>query len=861
MNQAAEISHSNVSCSSAAQIQTLERKRVADSIPAIIKNLPKWVAWKSVPRLDDKKPTKVPLDVRTERGAQANNPRTWSSFNDVFAFIEEWSGEDHTHIDGSGVEITGTMSEFPGYFFSAEDPFCGIDLDDCRDPESGEVSPWAREIIEHFNSYTELSQSGTGFHILIIGQKPAGSRSRKGGIECYDRDRYFICTGDVVDGHDTINDRQAELESFLDKYLVSKPKAAPSNRKRFTHVDDQKIQGLAQTVLDRALRSQKCLKIKALLEGKTAGLPSDSEGDISLCNYLVFFCGNMVEEDVYRIVDEIFRNSKRMRPKWDKIHRPADGATYGQMTIEQAIKGTQDRYQTIDKLDVAAQDEETPLWSFEDAEIHIEKQKGRSLSNSQKIVLSQDVLEHSDFGPIEEALIKDLLKKVTGINKTAMDRFKKDRLGNGKATADSLTHSELSAHFIAAELPEDPTKSTACEGKIWVYNDDSGIFEAMPLTEVEIKVGDNYQTKYCKRGSDYKSIAILVHNRVLDEDFFKNAPRGLPGETAFFCVDNTGSISRKEYEPTLRQRFKLGCDPDSNCVTPIFSTFMNDSFPKNQNQQDLIQEIFGAMLTGLSSKLQTAFFLYGAGANGKSVLLEILDGLVSRELKCSVKPDMFGNEYYRAELAGKLINIVGEVDKDKQITADFKDVVGCDVPVTARMPYERPFRFTPLCGHFFAGNGFPQTRDHSMGFYRRWRFVQFKNIVPEGKRIPALAKKILATETPGILFWALDGAKRLIKNDYKLTTTTEHKDLIAQWQLSGDSVEAFLNDDTYVQIHPSVSCEKGHAFEAYRHYCSFAGVRYIGLHKFYQRIGTRFREHKKPHEKRTFEGFDVLYSR
>jgi P4 family phage/plasmid primase-like protien len=859
MNQLSEKSADSGLYSSCGQGEDLEERGVAITIPEMLKIQKQWVAWKSVPRLDGKKPTKVPVDVRTERGAQANNSRTWAPFHDVMEYISEWSGEDHTHIDGSGVEITGTVSEFPGYFFSADDPFCGIDLDDCRNPDTGDVAPWALEIIEHFNSCTELSQSGTGFHIIIKGQKPAGSRSRKGGIECYDRDRYFITTGNIYQGFDVINDRQVELEIFLNTYLAPVDTTNPlldktSNSKLPSHADVKKV-------LDRALRSQKCLKIKALLEGKTAGLPSDSEGDISLCNYLVFFCGNMVEKDVYRIVDEIFRNSKRMRPKWDKIHRPADGATYGQMTIEQAIKGTQDRYQTIDKLDVAAQDEETPLWSFEDAEIHIEKQKGRSLSNSQKIVLSQDVLEHSDFGPIEEALIKDLLKKVTGINKTAMDRFKKDRLGNGKATADSLTHSELSAHFIAAELPEDPTKSTACEGKIWVYNDDSGIFEAMPLTEVEIKVGDNYQTKYCKRGSDYKSIAILVHNRVLDEDFFKNAPRGLPGETAFFCVDNTGSISRKEYEPTLRQRFKLGCDPDSNCVTPIFSTFMNDSFPKNQNQQDLIQEIFGAMLTGLSSKLQTAFFLYGAGANGKSVLLEILDGLVSRELKCSVKPDMFGNEYYRAELAGKLINIVGEVDKDKQITADFKDVVGCDVPVTARMPYERPFRFTPLCGHFFAGNGFPQTRDHSMGFYRRWRFVYFKNIVPEGKRIPALAKKILATETPGILFWALDGAKRLIKNDYKLTTTTENKALIAQWQLSGDSVEAFLNDETYVQIHPSVSCEKEHAFEAYRHYCSFAGVRYIGLHNFYQRIGTRFRERKKPHEKRTFEGFDVLYSR
>jgi primase-polymerase (primpol)-like protein len=150
--------------------------------------------------MDGKKPTKVPLDVKTERGAQANNPRTWVSFNDVMEFIDEWAGYDHTHVDGTGVEITGTVSEYPGFMFHPDDPFCGIDLDKCRDPETGKTTPKAIEIIQNFKSYTELSQSGTGFHILIVGEKPAGSGCKRGWLECYDRDRYFICTGEVIHG-------------------------------------------------------------------------------------------------------------------------------------------------------------------------------------------------------------------------------------------------------------------------------------------------------------------------------------------------------------------------------------------------------------------------------------------------------------------------------------------------------------------------------------------------------------------------------------------------------------------------------------------------------------------------------------
>lgn len=172
-----------------------------EKIPSELRARNQWVACKMVPDYDKNlnlkpKPKKVPIDVRTERGAQTDNPKTWSSFDDVIEFIQEWAGEDHTH----GAEITGPVSEYPGFVFAADDPYCGVDLDNCRDPATGEVLPWALKIIEHFKSYTELSQSRTGFHIIIRGQKPTGSGCKKGDIECYDRGRYFICTGEVFNG-------------------------------------------------------------------------------------------------------------------------------------------------------------------------------------------------------------------------------------------------------------------------------------------------------------------------------------------------------------------------------------------------------------------------------------------------------------------------------------------------------------------------------------------------------------------------------------------------------------------------------------------------------------------------------------
>jgi primase-polymerase (primpol)-like protein len=81
-----------------------------------------------------------------------------------------------------------------GFVFTPEDDLCGVDLDGCLDPETGEIEGWAQEIIEELDSYTEISPSGTGVHVLVRGTLPAG-RNRKGRFEAYDRGRYFTVTG------------------------------------------------------------------------------------------------------------------------------------------------------------------------------------------------------------------------------------------------------------------------------------------------------------------------------------------------------------------------------------------------------------------------------------------------------------------------------------------------------------------------------------------------------------------------------------------------------------------------------------------------------------------------------------------
>src|SRR5690606_8285364 len=115
-----------------------------------------------------------------------------------------------------------------GYVFSREDPFTGIDLDQLDDE--------AREWIARFDSYAEVSPSGTGAHVIIRGTPPSLTGKKAGGYEAYSWGRFFTMTGDQIPGSpNTVEGRQDVLEQFVaEKFppetppAPARPPAAPS---------------------------------------------------------------------------------------------------------------------------------------------------------------------------------------------------------------------------------------------------------------------------------------------------------------------------------------------------------------------------------------------------------------------------------------------------------------------------------------------------------------------------------------------------------------------------------------------------------------------------------------------------------
>lgn len=128
---------------------------------------------------------------------------------------------------------------------------CGVDLDGCRDPISGQVSDWAREIIKRFDSYTEVSQSGEGVKIWFYDERegkyeqpwtqfqPEEARriGKAPGIEVYlGGKRYFCVTGQRLRGHTKVNDSSEAVDWIFDRYKKESPKPArPVNQYRLSN--------------------------------------------------------------------------------------------------------------------------------------------------------------------------------------------------------------------------------------------------------------------------------------------------------------------------------------------------------------------------------------------------------------------------------------------------------------------------------------------------------------------------------------------------------------------------------------------------------------------------------------------------
>lgn len=279
-----------------------------------LKSLNQWVVWKHEYR---DRWQKVPYDPVTGSDARTSDPATWGTYDAAIGTLQKPA------YDGVG------------FVFTEDDVYAGVDLDDCFNSETGELEQWAQEIVDALNSYTEISPSGNGVKIWIKGAKPGGRCRKKmddsgGELEMYDSGRFFTFTGNDFYKNDDIEYRQQEL---TDLYWRLFP-VTEDEEINTVVVEESSGHALDDAALLEKARSNKITgsKFRRLYdEGDTTGYRSDhSRADLALCGLLAFWTAKDPEE-----VDRLFRGSRLMRDKWNERR---GNSTYGELTIEKAIK-------------------------------------------------------------------------------------------------------------------------------------------------------------------------------------------------------------------------------------------------------------------------------------------------------------------------------------------------------------------------------------------------------------------------------------------------------------------------------------------------------------------------------------------
>ena len=392
------------------------------------------------------------------------------------------------------------------------------------------------------------------------------------------------------------------------------------------------------------------------------------------------------------------------------------------------------------------------------------------------------------------------------------------------------THHGYATDMIA-KLTIDEWKPVAYEGDLYTLNPENNIWVKHPVEALKRKVAETHDGKpNCERSTDYSGIASHTIMIATDDKFFTEAPIGLACPDGFYQIKDN-EIIVGPLLPEHRQRVKIDITPKQE-LTPIFDDFLHETFASNvegeKTQQILLlSEIVGAIMLGIMAKFQKAVLFYDPfGRAGKGTFAQIIEKLVPDSFITGVSPFNWDKEYYLASLIGSRFNSVGELSDSKPIpAAAFKTVTGGDL-LTGRHPNHRPVTFKNEAAHLFMSNHLINTQDHSEAFFTRWLIIEFPNSrLLSGKPIiTGLAESIIQQELPGIAYWALIGAKRLMEKD-EFSQSIVHDRLMAKWRHSSNSLEEFIHE--CCDLDSSEYINRAEFYREYKDWCNENGRRHF----------------------------------
>jgi putative DNA primase/helicase len=275
---------------------------------------------------------------------------------------------------------------------------------------------------------------------------------------------------------------------------------------------------------------------------------------------------------------------------------------------------------------------------------------------------------------------------------------------------------------------------------------------------------------------------------------------------------------------------------DQEAKAPRFAQFLQEIFAGDVDaagKTRALLEMIGYTLT-CHTRFERFVLLIGGGANGKSVVLDIIRLLVGRENVCAVQPSEFGNKFQRAHLHLKLANLVTEIREGAEIAdAELKSIVSGEL-TTVEHKNKDPFDFRPYATCWFGTNHMPHTRDFSDALFRRALVMPFNNTFKAGINADPTLKDRLATELPGILNMALQAYGEALQRG-SFTDPASCTNAKQEWRTEADQAAQFIGEMCTLEAGALILSFE--LYQAYQGWAKSAGItRLLNRKNFTTRI-------------------------
>ena len=746
-------------------------------IPEVLRAARQWVGFKN----------KIPIDAKTGRAGKSTDCSTWCDFQ--------------TAIDGIVKYTLGGV----GYVFKKGQWICGTDLDNCRDPVTGVLSPEAQWIVNLLDSYTEVSPSGYGIHIYVqVAEGFSLDRFKKNGIkmppngieryvmkdgervkkepeiEFYMEGRYFTVTGNAIGTQRTVNERTTELLQVLERFAKREPKKQSSS----TISGAVGLSMSDSAVIERARAAENGAKFQRLYSGDISEFGSHSEADLALCSFLAFWCSRDAVQ-----IDRIFRTSGLMRDKWDERH---GAQTYGQMTVAAAVESCTAVYNPAEyRQQVIAH----TVASYSPESFDSPTHGGQPTSTEP---VKSGAWVYADNGKVK-------------INCPALADYIRQHYHYFFAAGDARGLKEL-----------------------YLYRDGVYVLQSDDDFKGFIK---GHIPRECYRSKDVDEVFKDLHT---DSSGGKHSANigDLNADEDIINFHNgiyhlsTGKLTPHDPKYLSTIQYPLDFKPKSECHNGgAFDRFINYHLGGDMEQVQLILEFMGVALSNIdASRMKKALFVIGDGNTGKSQLKNLLTRLIGSQncapLELSDLEQRFGTAaLYQKRLAG--CNDMSNL-RIEELSA-FKKLTGGDV-ISAEFKGKPHFSFKFRGLLWFCANEPPLFG----GDRGKWVYDRIVMVKPSGVAYPLdtppfdgivyidphLQDKLWA-EREYIVSRAISALQDVIKRGYRYSLTDTNKRYVAEYQTENSSTLTFF--DECCQPRPMKgkydNCTKARLYQVYVQWC------------------------------------------